>query len=117
MSTDKDSVWAAMQLIFITEVSIGTSVMTFFLRGIGTTLGCLWGWAAWEARGGNRIVCAVMVCIGLIPATYVQCGTKYPKAGMVGIVNMCVIATAPILQIVPGKLSTQNANASAHNVR
>ncbi|KAL8629599.1 hypothetical protein Q9189_004667 [Teloschistes chrysophthalmus] len=74
--------WAAVQLILVTEVSIGTSVMTFFLRGIATTLGCLWGWAALEARNGNRIVVAVMVFMGLIPSTYVQLGTAYPKAGM-----------------------------------
>ncbi|KAL8894095.1 MAG: hypothetical protein Q9192_004625 [Flavoplaca navasiana] len=74
--------WAALQLIFITEVSIGSSVMVFILRGIGTTLGCLWGWAALEARNGNRIVIAAMVCVGLIPSTYVQLGSKYPKAGM-----------------------------------
>ncbi|KAL8638025.1 MAG: hypothetical protein Q9228_004783 [Teloschistes exilis] len=74
--------WAAIQLILVTEVSIGTSVMTFFLRGIATTLGCLWGWAALEARDGNRIVVAAMVLLGLIPSTYVQLGTVYPKAGM-----------------------------------
>lgn len=77
--------------------------MTFFLRAIGTTLGCLWGWAAWETRGGNQIVCAAMICIGLIPATYVQLGTKYPKAGMVGIVSMCVVALTTELETVPGR--------------
>ena len=97
-------VWAALQLILITEVSIGTSVMTFLLRGIGTTLGCLWGWAAWEIYGGNRIVCAVIICIGLIPATYVQLGTKYPKAGMVSIVSICVVALATELETVPGNI-------------
>lgn len=97
-------VWAALQLIFITEVSIGTSVMTFVLRGIGTTLGCLWGWAAWEIHGGNRVVCAATICVGLIPATYVQLGTKYPKAGMVSIVSMCVVALATELETVPGSM-------------
>lgn len=77
--------------------------MTFFLRAIGTTLGCFWGWAAWESRHGNRIVCAVMICIGLIPAAYVQLGTKYPKAGMVGIVSMCVVALTTELETVPGR--------------
>ncbi|KAL8876520.1 MAG: hypothetical protein Q9198_005305 [Flavoplaca austrocitrina] len=96
------AVWAALQLIFITEVSIGSSVMVFILRGIGTTLGCLWGWAALEARNGNRIVIAAMVCIGLIPSTYVQLGSKYPKAGMVSIVSICVLALSVVLQTVPG---------------
>ena len=95
-------IWAGLQLVFITEVSIGTSVMVFILRAIGTTLGCLWGWAAYEARNGNRIVCAAMVCIGIFPCAYVQLGTKYPKAGMVGIVSMCVVTLATELETVPG---------------
>ncbi|KAL8948961.1 MAG: hypothetical protein Q9222_004898 [Ikaeria aurantiellina] len=99
--------WAALQLIFVTEVSIGTSVMTFILRGIGTTLGCLWGWAALEARDGNRIVVTVMVALGLVPCTYVQLGTKYPKAGMVCIVSICVVALSTELQTVPGS-ATEN---------
>ena len=96
-------IWAALQLILITEVSIGTSVMTFILRGIGTTLGCLWGWAAVEARGGNRIVCAAMICLSCFPFAYVQLGTKYPKAGMVGIVSFCVVALASEIETVPGE--------------
>ena len=77
--------------------------MTFILRGIGTTLGCLWGWAAYEARDGNRIVCAAMICVGLFPAAYVQLGTKYPKAGMVSIISMCVVALSTELKTVPGE--------------
>ncbi|KAL9019386.1 MAG: hypothetical protein Q9185_003372 [Variospora sp. 1 TL-2023] len=73
--------WAALQLVFVMEVSIGNSVMMFLLRGIGTTVGCFWGWAALEARSGNRVVVAAMVCVGLIPSTYVQLGSKHPKAG------------------------------------
>lgn len=79
--------------------------MMFVLRGIGTTLGCLWGWAALEARDSNRIVVAAMVCVGLIPSTYVQLGTKYPKAGMVCIVSICVVALSTELQTVPGKFT------------
>ena len=94
--------WAALQLILITEVSIGTSVMTFILRGIGTTFGCIWGWAALEARNGNRVVCAVMIAIALFPCAYVQLGTKYPKAGMVCIVSICVVALSTELETVPG---------------
>lgn len=95
--------WAALQLIFVTEVSLGTSVWMFIVRGIGTTLGCLWGWAAWEALDGQGVVCAVMLCIGIIPSTYVQLGTKYPKAGMVSIISMCVVALSTELGTVPGK--------------
>lgn len=98
--------WAALQLVLITEVSIGNSIMTFIIRGIGTTLGCVWGWAAWEAGSGNPIVCAAMICIGVIPSAYVQLGTKYPKAGMVSIISMCVVALSTELKTVPGKLYT-----------
>ena len=94
--------WAALQLVLITEVSIGSSVNIFILRGVGTTLGCLWGWAALEARGENRIVCAVMVAIALFPCAYVQLGTSYPKAGMVCIVSICVVTLATELETVPG---------------
>ncbi|KAL9009585.1 MAG: hypothetical protein Q9173_005398 [Seirophora scorigena] len=104
---NKFAVWAALQLVFITEVSIGNSVMTFLLRGIGTTFGCFWGWAALEARSGNRVVVAAMVCVGLIPSTYVQLGSKYPKAGMVCIVSICVVALSTELQTVPGS-ATEN---------
>jgi len=96
-------VWAALQLVLITEVSIGNSVMVFLLRAVGTTLGCLWGYAALEAHNGNRIVCAVMIFVGLFPCVYVQLGTKYPKAGMVCIVSICVVSLANELQTVPGK--------------
>jgi len=87
------------------EVSIGTSVRTFFLRGIGTTLGCLWGYFAVEARNGNQIVCAVIILIGLFPCAYLQLGTKYPKAGMVCIVSICVVSLSVELETVPGKLN------------
>jgi hypothetical protein len=62
--------------------------MTFFLRAIGTTLGSLWGWAAYQSRAGSPVVCAFMLFLGLIPAVYVQLGSKWPKAGMVTIVSM-----------------------------
>lgn len=94
--------WAALQLVLITEVAIGTSVVTFTLRAFGTTLGCLWGWAAYEARNGNRIVCVVILVIGIIPSTYIQLGSKYPKAGMVSIVSMCIVALAIEDQTTPG---------------
>ena len=94
--------WATLQLVFVFELAIGPSVMTFFLRAIGTTHGSLCGWAASEARHGNPIVCAIIICIGLVPCAYVQLGTKYPKTGMVGIVSMSVIALSTELHTVPG---------------
>ncbi|KZF25170.1 hypothetical protein L228DRAFT_280426 [Xylona heveae TC161] len=94
--------WASLQLIFVAEVAIGASVWTFILRSVGTTLGCIWGYAAYEARGGNRIVCAAMIFIGLIPSAYVQLGTQYMRAGMVCIVSMAVVALSTELKTVPG---------------
>lgn len=35
-------IWAALQLVLISEVAIGTSVMTFTIRAVGTTIGCIW---------------------------------------------------------------------------
>ncbi|CZR62341.1 related to Lactobacillus putative histidine protein kinase SppK [Phialocephala subalpina] len=99
--------WAALQLVLITEVAIGTSVMTFALRGVGTTIGCVWGYAAYEARNGNKIVCVVIIVIGIIPSTYIQLGSKYVKAGMVSIISMCIVALATEDGTVPGS-ATEN---------
>ena len=99
--------WAALQLILITEVSIGTSIWTFVLRGVGTSLGCIWGWAAVEARGANPIVCTAMIFVALFPCAYVQLGTQYQKAGMVCIVSICVVALSSELDTVPGRTIDQ----------
>jgi hypothetical protein len=99
--------WAALQLVLITEVAIGTSVTTFILRAVGTTLGCVWGYAAYEAWDGNRVVCVVLLVIGIIPSTYIQLGSKYIKAGMVSIVSMCIVALATEDHTVPGS-GTEN---------
>ncbi|MCJ1388853.1 hypothetical protein MMC18_001703 [Xylographa bjoerkii] len=100
-------IWAALQLVFVFEVAIGTSFDSFFLRAIGTTLGSLWGWAAYEARYRNPVVCVAMLFIGLIPAVYVQLGSKYPKVGQVSIVSLAVVALSTELQTVPGS-GTEN---------
>ncbi|KAK0101939.1 hypothetical protein ONS95_001251 [Cadophora gregata] len=99
--------WASLQLILITEVAIGTSVMTFMVRAVGTTVGCIWGYAAYEARNGDPVVCVVILVIGIIPSTYVQLGSKYVKAGMVSIISMCVVALATVDGSVPGT-ATEN---------
>ncbi|KAG9229175.1 hypothetical protein BJ875DRAFT_387903 [Amylocarpus encephaloides] len=100
--------WASLQLVLITEVAIGTSVMTFALRAVGTTFGCVWGYVAYEVDNGNRIVCVVILIIGIIPSTYLQLGSKYIKAGMVSIISMCVVSLATISQTVPGDTATEN---------
>jgi Fusaric acid resistance protein-like/Aromatic acid exporter family member 2/Putative ER transporter, 6TM, N-terminal len=99
--------WAALQLVLITEVAIGTSVMTFTLRAVGTTLGCVWGYAAYEAHNGNRVVVVVILVIGIIPSTYIQLGSKYIKAGMVSIISMSIVALATVDKTVPGT-ATEN---------
>lgn len=99
--------WAALQLVLITEVAIGTSVMTFMLRAVGTTIGCIWGYAAFQARGGNRIVAVVIIVIGIIPSTYIQLGSKYIKAGMVTIISMSIVVLATEDHTVPGS-ATEN---------
>ena len=100
-------VWAALQLVLITEVALGTSVMTFMLRAVGTTVGCIWGYAAYEARNGNTVVCVVILVIGIIPSTYIQLGTSYVKAGMVSIISMCIVALATEDHTVAGS-ATEN---------
>jgi hypothetical protein len=99
--------WAALQLVLITEVALGTSITTFMLRGVGTTIGCVWGYAAYNAGAGNRVVCVVILVIGIIPSTYIQLGSKYIKAGMVSIISMCIVALATEDQTTPGT-STDN---------
>jgi hypothetical protein len=99
--------WAALQLVLITEVALGTSVMTFAIRAVGTTIGCVWGYAAYEAGNGNRVVTVVIIVIGIIPSTYIQLGTKYVKAGMVSIISMSIVALATEDHTVPGS-ATEN---------
>jgi hypothetical protein len=83
--------WAALQLVLITEVAIGTSVMTFTLR----------------AGNGNRVICVVILVIGIVPSTYIQLGSKYIKAGMVSIISMSIVALATVDKTVPGT-ATEN---------
>lgn len=101
------ALWAALQLILVTEVAIGTSIWTFIIRAVGTTIGCLWGYAAYEIASGGRIVCVVILVIGVIPSVYVQLGSKYVKAGIVSIVSMCVVALGTLDPSVPGT-ATEN---------
>lgn len=94
--------WAALQLVLITEVVIGASVWVFLLRVVGTTIGCCWGLAAFEASRGNRVITVVMLVIGVVPSTYVQLGTTYVKAGMVCIISMSIVALATVDNTLSG---------------
>jgi len=89
-------VWAALQLVLVFEVALGTSIRTFVIRGVGTTLGCVWGFVAYQAGQGNRIVCVIVLVIGIVPSTYVQLGSQYVKAGMVSIISMSIVAIATV---------------------
>jgi high-affinity K+ transport system ATPase subunit B len=88
--------------------------MSFFIRSIGTTLGSLWGWAAFEARGGDPVVCVAMLFIGLLPAVYVQLGSQHAKAGMVAMISMSVVALSTELQTVPGQFNPLYLICLAH---
>lgn len=99
--------WAALQLVLVTEVAIGTSVMIFILRAVGTTIGCIWGYVAYQAGQGNRVVAVVLIVVGLIPSAYVQLGSKYVKAGMVLVISMSIVVLATEVHAVPGS-ATEN---------
>ncbi|KAI1430164.1 hypothetical protein F5Y12DRAFT_781402 [Xylaria sp. FL1777] len=88
--------WATFQLILVFEVSIGTTFRGFFLRAFGTIFGCSIGIIAWEAGQGNRVVLAVILALGLIPASYVQLATPYVKAGTVAMVSLTVVGLATV---------------------
>lgn len=95
-------VWAGFIIILVFENTVGSTIWTFALRAIGTILGSVWGYAAYEARDGNEYVIAVMILLGAVPGYYVQLGTAYIKAGMICTISMCVVAVSTHLRTVPG---------------
>ena len=99
-------VWAGIQVAQVFEVAIGTSIWTFFLRSIGTLLGCFWGWVALVAKTSNPALAALVLCLGLIPASFVQLGTDYHKVGQVTMVSMCVVALSTDSQTEEGQHSS-----------
>ncbi|KAI9797720.1 MAG: hypothetical protein M1825_005712 [Sarcosagium campestre] len=103
--------WAVFQGILLFEVAIGSSVISFILRFVGTTLGCLWGWAAYEAGNGNRVVCGIMIGLGLVPAVFVQLASPdNARMGVVGIISIVVVA-------ISTTLSTNTAGATENFLR
>lgn len=95
-------VWVGLIFILVFENAVGPTIWIFFLRAVGTLIGSVWGYAAYEARNGNEYVIAIMILIGMIPSYYVQLGTRYTKAGMICTISMCVVAVSTHLQTVPG---------------
>ncbi|KAI1126112.1 hypothetical protein F5Y10DRAFT_245649 [Nemania abortiva] len=90
--------WATLQLILVFEVSIGTTFLGFFLRALGTTLGCSIGIIAWEVGQGNRIVLVFILAIGLLPGSYIHLATQYVKAGIICMISLSVVGLATVVR-------------------
>ncbi|KAJ8129357.1 hypothetical protein O1611_g4276 [Lasiodiplodia mahajangana] len=90
--------WATLQLILVFEVSIGTTFLGFFLRALGTTLGCSIGIIAWEIGQGNRVVLVVILAIGLLPGSYIHLATQYVKAGIICMISLSVVGLATVVR-------------------
>ncbi|KAK1256074.1 hypothetical protein MKX07_008333 [Trichoderma sp. CBMAI-0711] len=86
--------WAPLQLIFIFEVAIGTSVVSFIIRLVGLVLGCTAGYVSFVIAGGSRAILVVVLAFTLLPAAYFHVATKYVKAGAAAIISMNVVAIA-----------------------
>lgn len=84
------------------ENAVGSTVWMIFLRAVGTLLGSTLGYAAYQSGHGNEISMGVIIVVLLIPAYYIQLGTKYQKAAMIFSVTMCVVSLSTHLHTVPG---------------
>ncbi|UKZ85008.1 uncharacterized protein TrAFT101_000886 [Trichoderma asperellum] len=91
---DVHGVWAPLQLIFIFEVAIGTSLVTFIVRMIGLVLGCTAGYVSFVIAGGSRAITVVVLAFTILPAAYFHVATKYVKAGAAAIISINVVALA-----------------------
>lgn len=89
---DVHGVWAPLQLIFIFEVAIGTSMVTFIVRMVGLVLGCTAGYVSFIIAGGSRAITVVVLAFTLLPSAYIQVATKYVKAGAAAIISINVVA-------------------------
>ncbi|KAL7922354.1 hypothetical protein ACQKWADRAFT_87084 [Trichoderma austrokoningii] len=91
---DVHGVWAPLQLLFIFEVVIGTSMVTFIVRMVGLVLGCTAGYVSFLIAGGSRAITVVVLAFSLLPWAYIQVATKYVKAGAAAIISINVVALA-----------------------
>ncbi|KAI1327485.1 hypothetical protein F5Y16DRAFT_410262 [Xylariaceae sp. FL0255] len=91
--------WATFQLILVFEVSIGTSFQAFFLRALGTIIGCSIGIVAFEIGQGNLAVLIIVLAIGLIPANYLNSATRYNKAGVITIISLAVVGISTVVPV------------------
>ncbi|KAG6035745.1 hypothetical protein E4U40_001919 [Claviceps sp. LM458 group G5] len=94
---DVKGVWAPMQLIFVFEISIGTSLFGFVVRLFGVGYGCLVGYLSVEIGRGYRVAAVMIILvIGIIPSVYVQLTTKQGRLGVIAIISASVVALAAI---------------------
>lgn len=100
-------IWAPLQLMLVFEVAIGTSFFIFFVRLSGVVFGSVLGYLSYEIGRGNRIAMVFILILGIVPSFYVQLGTKFVKAGMVGTVTMTVVAL--------GRLTLKHFSATISN--
>jgi hypothetical protein len=84
--------WAPSQLVLVFEVVIGSSFFVFFVRLSGLIYGCVMGYASFEIARGNRIGIVAVLAVAVLPAIYVQLGTKYVKTGISAGSTMVVVA-------------------------
>lgn len=93
--------WAPLQLIFIFEVAIGTSLVTFVVRLVGLVLGCTAGYVSFVIAGGSRAITVVVLAFTLLPSTYIHVATKYVKAGAAAIISINVVALGKSITLSP----------------
>lgn len=98
---DVHGVWAPLQLIFIFEVAIGTSLVTFIVRMVGLVLGCTAGYVSFVIAGGSRAITVVVVAFTILPSAYFHVATKYVKAGAAAIISINVVALGKSIALCP----------------
>lgn len=88
---DVRGLWAPLQLVLVFEVSIGTSLIVFFMRLGGVIVGCTTGYIAYLAGQHVLALAIIIQMLVIIPSTYIQLETKYVKAGIVCITSSAVV--------------------------
>ncbi len=60
--------WAALQVVLVFEVVIGSSFWIFVVRAAGVVFGCFWGYIAYEIGRGTLPALVVILVFGIIPS-------------------------------------------------
>lgn len=108
-------IWAPLQLVFVFDLVIGTSLFGFFIRLFGVVLGGVVGYLSYEIARGNRIGVVAVVIFGIVPSVYVQVTTKYNKAGMVSVISMSVVALCRLESLTPHEEQLANITKATVN--